>query len=60
MHIGSQLTEIGPIVEAINKVAPFASELKQKYGITHFSIGGGIGIVYREALASGEQAWWDT
>ncbi len=58
MHIGSQLTEIGPFVEAVEKVAPFAAELKQKFGITYFSIGGGIGIVYRDALASGEPAWW--
>ena len=60
MHIGSQITEVGPIKNAIQKVAPFATELKQKYGITHFSIGGGLGIVYPEALQSGEQAWWDS
>src|SRR5476649_236873 len=59
MHIGSQLTEVGPFVEAVEKVAPFAAELKAKYGISYFSIGGGIGIVYRDALASGAQAWWD-
>ena len=59
MHIGSQLTEVGPFVEAVEKVAPFAAELKTKFGITYFSIGGGIGIVYRGALASGAQAWWD-
>ena len=60
MHIGSQITEVGPIKNAIQKIAPFAIELKQKYGITHFSIGGGLGIVYPEALQSGEQAWWDS
>ncbi len=59
MHIGSQLTEVGPFVEAVEKVAPFAAELKAKYGITYFSIGGGIGIVYKDALASGAAAWWD-
>lgn len=59
MHIGSQLTEIGPFVEAVKKVAPFVAELKANYGITYFSIGGGMGIVYRDALASGDQAWWD-
>jgi diaminopimelate decarboxylase len=59
MHIGSQLTEIGPFAEAVAKVAPFAAELKAKYGITYFSIGGGIGIVYKDALASGNAAWWD-
>jgi diaminopimelate decarboxylase len=59
MHIGSQITEAGPIAEAAEKLAPFAAELKAKFGITYFSIGGGIGIVYRGALASGEAAWWD-
>jgi diaminopimelate decarboxylase len=59
MHIGSQLTSVAPYIEAVEKLAPFAAELKAKYGITYFSIGGGMGIVYRDALASGEQAWWD-
>lgn len=59
MHIGSQLTSVSPFVEAVEKVAPFAAELKTKFGITYFSIGGGMGIIYRDALASGQQAWWD-
>jgi diaminopimelate decarboxylase len=59
MHIGSQLTSVAPFVEAVTKVVPFVEELKAKYGITYFSIGGGIGIVYQDALASGQQAWWD-
>ncbi len=59
MHIGSQLTSVAPFVEAVTKVGPFAAELKAKYGITYFSIGGGMGIVYKDALASGQQAWWD-
>jgi diaminopimelate decarboxylase len=57
MHIGSQLTSVAPFVEAVEKVGPFAAELKTKFGITYFSIGGGMGIVYRDALASGQQAW---
>ncbi len=59
MHIGSQLTSVGPFVEAVQKVSPFVAELKAKYGITYFSIGGGMGIIYKDALASGEAAWWD-
>jgi len=59
MHIGSQLTEVAPFVEAVKKVAPFVAELKVHYGIEYFSIGGGMGIVYRDALASGQAAWWD-
>ncbi len=34
MHIGSQLTSVAPFVEAVEKVGPFAAELKAKYGIT--------------------------
>jgi diaminopimelate decarboxylase len=60
MHIGSQITEAAPLVEAVEKVVPFAAELKVRYGISYFSIGGGIGIVYKDALASGQAAWWDS
>ena len=58
MHIGSQLTSSGPFVEAVEKVAPLALELKERYGIEFFSIGGGIGIVYENSLASGSDEWW--
>ena len=58
MHIGSQLTEVGPFVEAVEKIAPLARQLQRDYGISYFSLGGGIGVVYHDALASGEQAWW--
>jgi len=59
MHIGSQLTSVDPFVEAVKKVAPLATKLKETYGIEFWSIGGGIGIVYRESLESGAQDWWD-
>lgn len=59
MHIGSQLTDITPFLEAVDKVAPLAAKLKEQHGIEFFSIGGGIGIVYDEAFASGPQSWWD-
>ncbi|MFT3783094.1 MAG: diaminopimelate decarboxylase [Nibricoccus sp.] len=59
IHIGSQLTEITPFVEAVEKLAPFVADLKARFGISYFSLGGGIGIIYRDALASGQQAWWD-
>lgn len=59
MHIGSQLTSVGPFVEAVERVGPLAAELKARHGIAYFSIGGGLGIVYRDALASGSADWWD-
>jgi diaminopimelate decarboxylase len=58
MHIGSQITEAEPFAIAIRKVAPVVRDLKSKYGIKFFSIGGGMGIIYRRALESGSGKWW--
>jgi diaminopimelate decarboxylase len=58
MHIGSQLTSVAPFVEAVEKVKPLVQEMKAKYGLQFFSIGGGIGIVYKQSLDSGSQDWW--
>ena len=58
MHIGSQLRSVEPFVEAIERVAPLAAELKADHRIKFFSIGGGIGIVYDPALESGDASWW--
>jgi diaminopimelate decarboxylase len=58
MHIGSQLTSVAPFVEAVEKVAPLARQLKERHGIEFWSIGGGIGIIYKDCLASGSIDWW--
>jgi diaminopimelate decarboxylase len=58
MHIGSQLTSVGPFVEAVKKVKPLVEEMKEKHGLHFFSIGGGIGIVYKQSLDSGTEEWW--
>jgi diaminopimelate decarboxylase len=58
MHIGSQITEGAPFAAAINKVAPLVRDLKSKHDIKFFSIGGGMGIIYRRALESGSGKWW--
>jgi len=58
MHIGSQITEAKPFASAIKKVAPIVRDLKSKFGIKFFSIGGGMGIIYRRALDSGSGKWW--
>src|SRR5712664_2708848 len=58
MHIGSQITESAPFAAAIGKVAPLVRQLKSEYGIKFFSIGGGMGIIYRRALESGSGKWW--
>ena len=58
MHIGSQITNVTPFERAVKKVAPLALRLKARHGIEFLSIGGGLGIVYNPALASGAEAWW--
>jgi diaminopimelate decarboxylase len=58
MHIGSQITEAAPFVAAIEKIAPLISELKSKYAIEFFSVGGGLGIAYESSVASGSGDWW--
>jgi diaminopimelate decarboxylase len=60
MHIGSQLTAVRPFELAVRKVAPLAARLKARHGLEFFSIGGGLGIVYQPALASGQPRWWRT
>ena len=60
MHIGSQLTDVTPFRKAVEKVVPLVTELNARHGFDFFSIGGGIGIVYDPALASGEAKWWKT
>ena len=60
MHIGSQLTDVRPFELAVRKVLPLVKDLAAKYGFEFFSIGGGLGIVYRPALASGSAAWWQS
>ena len=58
MHIGSQITAVHPFEEAVRKVLPLVLRLKQRYGLEFLSIGGGLGIVYKPALASGSARWW--
>ena len=59
MHIGSQITEAQPFAEAVRKVAPLVRDLKARYGIEFFSIGGGLGIVYEGSIKSGGRDWWE-
>jgi len=57
-HIGSQILKYPPFAEAIRKLTPLIHELKAKHALEFFSIGGGVGIVYREVLRSADAAWW--
>jgi diaminopimelate decarboxylase len=60
MHIGSQLTDVRPFAQAVRKVVPLAARLAATYRFDFVSIGGGLGIVYRPALASGSPKWWES
>jgi len=47
IHIGSQITESDPFVEAIKKVTKFISQLERKgIDLEYLNIGGGLGIIY--------------
>jgi len=48
-HIGSQLTDIGPFVDAIGRVLEVVDDLARRgITLTHLNIGGGLGIRYQE------------
>lgn len=49
IHIGSQITESAPFVEAMRKITSFIREINaQGYGIEYLNIGGGLGIIYKD------------
>lgn len=49
MHIGSQIVETGPYVEALRKVLPLARVLlRDGVPLERLDIGGGLGIIYRD------------
>ena len=46
-HIGSQLTQVKPFVDALKRISKLIEELKgQGLDIRYWDIGGGLGIVY--------------
>ncbi len=57
-HIGSQILDPAPFAEAISKLLPLVKRLQAQYAIEFFSVGGGVGICYDDALASGQPSWW--
>lgn len=58
MHIGSQITDVAPFEKAVEKILPLVRQLADQYELEFLSIGGGLGIVYQPALASGSENWW--
>ncbi len=50
-HIGSQLTQIGPFVEALKKLLDFADRLESSgVEIRYLDLGGGLGITYNDEV----------
>ena len=48
VHIGSQIEEVSPFIEAIKKSLVLIDELNEKGAqITHLNVGGGLGIIYQ-------------
>ncbi|EGU36203.1 diaminopimelate decarboxylase [Vibrio ichthyoenteri ATCC 700023] len=50
-HIGSQLTDLEPFIDATDRLLALIDELKAKgINIRHLDVGGGLGVVYRDEL----------
>ena len=48
-HIGSQLTEVEPFIDALDRLLVLADNLKAKgIHIKHLDIGGGLGVQYKD------------
>jgi len=46
-HIGSQITEVEPFIEALDKLLILIDELEEKgISISHLDLGGGLGVPY--------------
>ncbi|QIL85554.1 diaminopimelate decarboxylase [Vibrio sp. HDW18] len=50
-HIGSQLTELAPFIDATDRLLALIDKLQaQGIHIRHLDVGGGLGVVYRDEL----------
>lgn len=50
-HIGSQLTELAPFIDATDRLLALIDNLtEQGIQIRHLDVGGGLGVVYRDEL----------
>lgn len=57
-HIGSQLTDVTPFVEALKKVLGLVQTLKdQGIDIRYINIGGGLGITYSDETPRNQRIW---
>ena len=57
-HIGSQITEVSPFLDALDKVLALVGQLNDNgIDITHLDLGGGVGIVYDDEQTIDIQAY---
>ena len=57
-HIGSQLTELSPYIDALNRLLDLIGRLQQHgISICHLDLGGGLGIRYREETPPLPSEW---
>ncbi len=57
-HIGSQLTQVEPFVDAIKKIRPLLQDLESSgIGLKFIDVGGGLGIRYRDESPPGPDAY---
>ncbi|HSW93063.1 MAG TPA: diaminopimelate decarboxylase [Gammaproteobacteria bacterium] len=60
-HIGSQLTELSPFSEAVDRLLNLANQLVQKgFQLQHINIGGGLGVSYRNETPPSIQEYAET
>lgn len=57
MHIGSQLVQVQPIVDAVMRLAELVGRLRRAgIHLRYFDVGGGLGIRYRDEQPEGPDA----
>ena len=59
-HIGSQITDLGPVVDAADRIRELVEALRADgLSIRHVDLGGGMGIPYDEEQPPHPDAWGD-
>lgn len=56
-HIGSQILDVAPFSEAVQKLTALILKLKKRHALEFFSVGGGLGIVYQKTSPIAEEAF---
>ena len=60
-HIGSQLTELGPYRDALDRILDFVDELNERnITIDHIDFGGGLGVRYQSEVPPSPDQYWAT